>query len=1113
MREQTSTVNRPRAGRTRGTPQQARQRRVAAAMLCLLAVLAWTSTAYAQLDPLLFLKRVPPTVIIVMDTSLQMLEDGNGNFYDPNTYSSTADPAVMAAFSNINPTTQPYYQRIYRSLIYDVSPGRYYANSITASAATGVAATDARFFDSTRWSIMRQGIVSAVGDNAGSEFRWGLIRLRQRTPAWRSSPNCDKPVRLADATQSLSSDANPCVAGSGKYGIYAPSVGAASFAQTTAPAGTVMVTPAKNTGTSIVTIANRGVGDNTGIIPAGLGDVGYVDRPIDYALVDARAAAVTAMGNDTAAARSCRNTIVILITGGKDDGNATYAGAHDPATTAATFMTVTAGGVTRRVPIHVIGVRPAAADEAELQSIATASSGRYTKVSDSAGVASAINYAVQHGFARSTDVDAGTTSEFLPVSPIIGTVNLKNAKDKSGNLLPNTDIKAVPGDQPLPQRSNVLITAGFALPSFDGRLRAYRSYEPVSDATKPTGWKFVSDSTPLWRDLDGRPSLAGMARTPADPNARNVFTYLPDGSGGGSVVAFNTANAATLAAHMATGSSTTNVISYVRARALGAIVGSTPALMDPPSLDPPPDNDYGKTDATGSFAGDHKDRRSLIFFGANDGMIHAVDARTGYEVWAFIPYNLLPKLRTLIDGQPVEQFDYFVDSSPKLAEVKIDGHWRSLLLIGEGQGGTFYQAFDVTEAGMGLDPTLDDLSAVNSLLTRFDSPDESIVFKWSFPNYSSFDPTYTAFFSVTDGTPGGRVKVYGDLKASATYAEKTVGYTWSDPAVGPLNTDRSVNAVMVGSGYFPAIELLIPNRGAAGPKAGNVMYLLDADTGTLIGNSSGSACSGSGCLSVGEVSTNSRKNALQADPTAAGLSGSFTVNKAYLGDIDGRYWRFNFDDTGAITKTQMVDTSQPIYGSSALLFVGSADVYMFFATGSDLLPPTIAIGGTGTFKLYGLKDGTSSATTMFSQSLTNVTGSNGVASGERPSTAPSVAGDIVFFTTTNESSSAPCTDFSANLYAVTYAGGAAYDANANGKIDKNESTIAKTMAGRATAPFIVDQHLYVATTAGSGGSSVGGSGGAGGAAGVAIERFGDPEDYNNGVGQVGVRILSWREIR
>ena len=79
-----------------------------------------------------------------------------------------------------------------------------------------------------------------------------------------------------------------------------------------------------------------------------------------------------------------------------------------------------------------------------------------------------------------------------------------------------------------------------------------------------------------------------------------------------------------------------------------------------------------------------------------------------------------------------------------------------------------------------------------------------------------------------------------------------------------------------------------------------------------------------------------------------------------------------------------------------------------------------------------------------------------------------------------------------------HAGGAAYDTNNDGKLQNNESPIAKTMAGRATAPFIVDQHLYTATS---------------GANGARVEAFGDPEDFNNGIGQVGVRILSWREIR
>ncbi|MDQ3211225.1 MAG: hypothetical protein M3Q85_01015, partial [Acidobacteriota bacterium] len=276
----------------------------------------------------------------------------------------------------------------------------------------------------------------------------------------------------------------------------------------------------------------------------------------------------------------------------------------------------------------------------------------------------------------------------------------------------------------------------------------------------------------------------------------------------------------------------------------------------------------------------------------------------------------------------------------------------------------------------------------------------------------------------------------------------------------------------------------------------------------LIGNASG-ACgaissgsgSSAGCASIGDINNPSaqRKNALQADPTAAGEAGTVVVKKAYLGDIDGRYWRFNFTPAGGISANLMVDTSQPIYASSALLFIGTADVHMFFSTGSDLLPSS-APGGTGTFKLYGLKDNApaAGATTKFTINLAATSNTSGLATGERPSTSPSVAGDIVFYTTTTESAAAPCADFSAKLYAVTYAGGAAYDANNNGRLDNNESPVAKTLAGRATAPFIVDQHLYFGTVSASG---------------AKVEVLGDPEDFNNGVGQVGVRILSWREIR
>jgi Tfp pilus tip-associated adhesin PilY1 len=276
-----------------------------------------------------------------------------------------------------------------------------------------------------------------------------------------------------------------------------------------------------------------------------------------------------------------------------------------------------------------------------------------------------------------------------------------------------------------------------------------------------------------------------------------------------------------------------------------------------------------------------------------------------------------------------------------------------------------------------------------------------------------------------------------------------------------------------------------------------VFYLIDADTGLLVGNPSGSACSGTGCLDVGLIS-NPIKNAIQADVTASGAYNSPVVTRAYVGDLDGRYWRMDLTATGGITQTLMLDSGQPIYSSSAMLFVGSADRYLFFGTGSDILAAQTP-GGSGTFKLYGLKDG--SSTPVFAKSLAAVSGAATASptNGERPTSAPTVAGDIVFFTTTTDSATVDCvTEALSKLYAFTYLGSAAYDSNGNGNISNNESPIVSTSQGRATAPFIVDQHLFMSTT-----RSIG----------VGVVILGDSEDFNNGVGQIGLRILSWREIR
>jgi hypothetical protein len=615
-----------------------------------------------------------------------------------------------------------------------------------------------------------------------------------------------------------------------------------------------------------------------------------------------------------------------------------------------------------------------------------------------------------------------------------------------------------------------MVTAGFALPGFDARLRAFRVYEPVPDTSRPSGYRFDADGTLLW-----------TAEAPS-ASERNIFTALPDGT----MVAFNEANAGTISPYLNTFDAT-GLIEFVRGQPLGAIVSATPAILDPPSIDPAPDVEYP------AFISAHEERRALVMIGANDGMLHAIDARTGLEVWAFIPFNLLPKLKTLRDGQPLDSFGYFVDSSAKIADIKVSGatgsdEWRTYLFVGEGAGGTFYQAFDVTMDG--LSSCVGQTAASTSTLLGCFNSTGRISLKWSFPDYSHFDYTYSS-----------AAMPFGDLGSSATAEERTVGQTWSDPAVAQaVNTDGEY-VVITGSGFFPYTAEL--NAAGRGVPVGRALYLLSASTGQLrdykdVGSDSiaetvddCSVASPKGCSEI--------KNALQADPIATGPTDTRFVNAAYIGDLDGKVWKFTIglDATSGDPRFTAdpsnlysgASANHPLFSSMAFVEVGGTQKYLFFGTGSELLPTN---GVSLQYKLVGLLEGSS---TSFSIGLTKTDGS---ADDEKVTAFPAVAGDIVFFTTTSLKPTAPCTLPDAHLYAVTFAGGAAYEsANDNDtKFSNNESTKVKTIAGqgRATAPFIVDQHLWFG-------------------AGDKISSFGDPQDFNNGVGQIGVRILSWRQLR
>jgi hypothetical protein len=98
-----------------------------------------------------------------------------------------------------------------------------------------------------------------------------------------------------------------------------------------------------------------------------------------------------------------------------------------------------------------------------------------------------------------------------------------------------------------------------------------------------------------------------------------------------------------------------------------------------------------------AFIDANASRETMVYVGANDGMLHAFKDSTGEELWGFIPPNVLPKLRSMFSGvEHVTIPIYGVDGSPVVKDVLLGGQWRTVLMAGLGREGYGYFALDVT---------------------------------------------------------------------------------------------------------------------------------------------------------------------------------------------------------------------------------------------------------------------------------------------------------------------------------------------------------------------------------------------------------------------------------
>jgi type IV pilus assembly protein PilY1 len=277
---------------------------------------------------------------------------------------------------------------------------------------------------------------------------------------------------------------------------------------------------------------------------------------------------------------------------------------------------------------------------------------------------------------------------------------------------------------------------------------------------------------------------------------------------------------------------------YSSGNFLGAFIHSSPIFVGEPS-ERYPDLIEGAGNRYSVFANANTDRTPLVFVGGNDGILHAFNATNeangGREVFAYIPSaNLLENDLHLLSESDYSHHAY-VDGTPTVRDVFVNGSWRSYLVGSLRSGGKGVFVLDVTNPSA-LASASDSASNADSIVVgEFTHPD--LGFTYSRPQ-------------ITKMNDGSWVAIFGN------------GYNNS------------------GDGTAKLFILFLDNLDDV--DTSNDYMVIETKTGSIVN---------SDCLDLG-----SDCNGLSA-PTLIDLNSDARVDRIYAGDVHGNLWAFDVSGT------------------------------------------------------------------------------------------------------------------------------------------------------------------------------------------------------------------------
>ena len=235
------------------------------------------------------------------------------------------------------------------------------------------------------------------------------------------------------------------------------------------------------------------------------------------------------------------------------------------------------------------------------------------------------------------------------------------------------------------------------------------------------------------------------------------------------------------------------------------------------------------------YGGDEDSPDAAVFYGDNQGFIHAVDASSGQLYFSFIPEELLGNQAQYMNGITDTGRPYGMDGSvvawfnDKNNDREVNDSDTVYIYSGMRRGGRNYYALDVTER-----------------------------------DYPSM------LWSIKGGE--------GDFLE--------LGQTWSDPVKSRVRLDDEVRDVLFFSGGYDTNQDAVDERSV--DSVGRAVYMVDASSGALLWWAGGDE-------SGANIEIEKMEYSIPATPAVVDVNGNGLVDQLYVGDMGGQILRFDFN--------------------------------------------------------------------------------------------------------------------------------------------------------------------------------------------------------------------------